>query len=64
MRSCEHVAAWGGDGPAMTDAAFEEHFSRFFDPVTGCKRLTCDSRTRIPEEYEETDQWAGVPHTD
>jgi hypothetical protein len=61
--ACEHVAAWPGDAPGMTDAAFEEQMSKFFDPDTGRKRLTCVSRQRIPEDLkggERCNDWAGV----
>ena len=51
------MSAWPGDGPAITDAAFEEQMAKFYDPATGGKRLTCKSREKIPADVIDGERW-------
>lgn len=61
--SCAHVQAWPGDAPAMSDEAFEKQIRNFMDERTGERRLTCISRTHIPEDLAHgtrADDWASA----
>lgn len=62
---CGHVNAIGGRNFVPTGEAFWQHFEKFYDPATGKRRLTCISRTAVPEnpkQWSRSDECAFLPH--
>ena len=58
--------AWPGASATMTDAEFSAHLSQFLDDTKAARRLTCISRSKVPEDLafgERAAEWTGESDT-